>query len=384
MQDLRLSTFLKCLFIALLSNSILYSTPISPSMSQKFKIVIDPGHGGKDHGTSGDHLNEKDVTLLIGLELGERLKQINQNIEIIFTREQDNFLPVRSRVALANAENADLFISLHCNSIKNKNPSGIETYVLGLTSSEENLEVVKRENGAILFEEDFVNHYPGFDPNSPSGHIILSAVQNSFMNEGIELAHHIQTQFSDDQILRDRGVKQESFIVLRNASMPAILIEAGFLSNSLDEQKIMTDESRKKIVNAMAIGIAQYVEEQNMKNTVSTYVDKGKMDKTYSAPPSLTAFIQDPVETTLSDQYKILMASSANGPLSHLSLEGIPGKNVTVQLEGGIHNYYLGFYSDLSEAIKDQANLREIGYKGAYVVKNDHVSDDSNISFQSE
>ena len=256
MQDLRFHVILKSglLTILFFLPYFSHSTSVFTS-SDKFIIVIDAGHGGKDIGTSGEYLIEKDATLTLAMELGQMLSEINQRIEIRYTRDTDEFLPIYRRVAYANENRADLFISIHCNAVAQHSPHGIETYVLGIQNNEENLETVKRENESILHEENISDHYNGFDPNSPTGHIFLSAVQNKYINEGIMLAHQIQIQFSDRNLMRDRGVKQAGFVVLKKATMPAILLEVGFLSNRNDETKLVNKDSRSKIVSHISDGI---------------------------------------------------------------------------------------------------------------------------------
>jgi N-acetylmuramoyl-L-alanine amidase len=144
------------------------------------KIVIDAGHGGKDPGALGSYSKEKDVVLKIALQTGKLIKQAYPDIEIIYTRDKDIFVPLKDRAEIANAAKADLFVSIHCNSHKSKQPQGSETYVMGLHKSEANLEVAKKENAAILLEEDYEQTYEGFNPNSDEGHIIFNFFKTAF------------------------------------------------------------------------------------------------------------------------------------------------------------------------------------------------------------
>jgi N-acetylmuramoyl-L-alanine amidase len=365
MQDLRFYVFLKYgLFcILFLLTTLSYSSPNPLTDQNKIVIVIDPGHGGKDIGTSGAYLIEKDATLTLALELGKTLTQMNPNVEVRFTRETDLFVPIHKRVSYANHNKADLFISVHCNAVRMESPHGIETYVLGVQNNQENLETVKRENESILHEKNFKENYDGFDPDSPSGHIYLSAVQNQYMNEGILLAHQIQTQFSDQKVMRDRGVKQASFVVLKKATMPAILLEVGFLSNKRDESKLRNDNTRKTIVNHISEGINQYV------------VELQKIDHplvTTDIPQTLN---NNPLPIEKKDKkqpretFDIVLASSANGELSHMPTSVVDNKSVKSHYEGGTYTYLIGPYFTLFEAIEKQNELRSGDYKGAYVVK---------------
>ncbi|MDC0231560.1 N-acetylmuramoyl-L-alanine amidase, partial [Aureispira] len=133
-----------------------------------FTIVIDPGHGGKDSGALGSKVYEKDIALKIALKLGKYIDANLSNIRVLYTRTTDEFVPLHTRVALANDNNADIFFSIHCNAMLTR-PSptnGTETYVMGLHNAKENLDVAKRENKVVLLEQDYNNNYDGYDPNS--------------------------------------------------------------------------------------------------------------------------------------------------------------------------------------------------------------------------
>jgi N-acetylmuramoyl-L-alanine amidase len=222
------------------------------------KIVIDAGHGGKDPGALGSYSKEKDVVLKIALQTGKLIKQAYPDIEIIYTRDKDIFVPLKDRAEIANAAKADLFVSIHCNSHKSKQPQGSETYVMGLHKSEANLEVAKKENAAILLEEDYEQTYEGFNPNSDEGHIIFNFFQNSFLSNNLDLASKIQNEFSEKTSLKDRGVKQAGFWVLYKTTMPGVLVETGFLSNPKDEKFLNSKEGQAKLSEAIAKAVGEY------------------------------------------------------------------------------------------------------------------------------
>ncbi len=223
------------------------------------KIVIDPGHGGKDSGTLGSETMEKDIALKISLELGSLITTNFPNIEVIYTRSTDVFVPLHQRAELANQLEADLFISIHCNAMENASGiHGSEVYVMGLHTAKENLEIAKRENAAILLESDFENNYDGYDPNSDESHIVLSMFQNAFLEQSIFFASQIGDAIRDNTALKNRGVKQAGFVVLRQTTMPSVLIETGYLTNTKDNKGLATTNGQKKMAFAIFEAFQSY------------------------------------------------------------------------------------------------------------------------------
>jgi N-acetylmuramoyl-L-alanine amidase len=205
------------------------------------KVVIDAGHGGKDPGTSGKSVREKDIALKVALEVGRLIKKNMPEVQVIYTRKNDTFIELNNRANIANTNNADLFISIHCNSNPNHKIKGTETYIMGLEKSNANLEVAKRENEVILLEEDHETVYEGFDPKSAQSHIIFSLYQNAYRTNSIKIAEKVESEFKNKSKRHSRGVKQQGFLVLWRTSMPSILIELGFLTNP-EEEKYLKDE----------------------------------------------------------------------------------------------------------------------------------------------
>jgi N-acetylmuramoyl-L-alanine amidase len=217
-------------------------------------ILIDPGHGGKDVGCSGHHLYEKDVALEIALQFGQLMKERYPKIKVRFTRTTDVFIPLHERVAMANEGDVDLFISIHCNAITNPSAHGIESYVMGMETSKENMDIAKRENEVILMED-----LTEYDPYSDEGHIMIAMMQQQTLEKSIRLADFTQQSISGHTPFRDRGVKQAGFVVLRKVLAPAILVEAGFISNPEDAKKLKEDEEKNKIAHSLVSGIGKYV-----------------------------------------------------------------------------------------------------------------------------
>ena len=170
-------------------------------------IVIDAGHGGKDPGALGSFSAEKNITLAIALKTGSYIEQNLKNVTVIYTRKTDAFVDLKDRPAIANKNNADLFISIHVNSANVKSVHGAETYVMGATKDEQNLEVAMKENEVILLENDYSTTYEGFDPKSPESYIMFSLMQNIYLRQSTSLASRIQTQYRERYDRLDRGVK---------------------------------------------------------------------------------------------------------------------------------------------------------------------------------
>lgn len=234
------------------------------SQSDKFRmrtVVIDPGHGGHDPGNLGTgryKSKEKDVVLDVCMKLGELIKQEYPNIKVIYTRTTDEFVTLDSRAQVANKNDADLFISVHCNAAKSTAASGSESFVLGLHRSEENLEVAMKENSVILLEEDHEKTYGGFDPNSAESIIALTMMQSAFLDQSVRVSAFVQRQFTERVGRKDRGVKQAGFLVLRKATMPSILIELGFLTNAAEEDFLNSADGKDKMALAIFKGFKEY------------------------------------------------------------------------------------------------------------------------------
>lgn len=223
------------------------------------KVVLDAGHGGKDAGCSGKHSKEKDIALDITLRLGQLIKKHHPDVEVIYTRKIDEFVPLHERAAIANRNKADVFISIHCNTTAKRNSAiGTETFVMGLHRAEDNLLVAKRENSVIEYEQDHEAHYDGYDPNSDEGHIVLSMYQNAFLDQSIALANFIEDEFRVHGQRVSRGVKQAGFLVLRNTIMPSVLIEAGFLNHSKEEAILSSEEGKGRSATAIFNAFTKY------------------------------------------------------------------------------------------------------------------------------
>jgi len=222
------------------------------------KVVIDAGHGGVDPGAVGKKYYEKNITLSVAMKLGKYINENFPEVEVIYTRKEDIFIPLNERAEIANKAHADLFISIHANANVNNLVSGAETYVMGIHTNEKNLEVAMKENAVITFEKDYETKYEGYDPNSAESFIIFSLMQNNNLEQSLQLASYLQTEFREKAKRTDRGVKQAGFLVLWRTSMPSILTEIGFISNLLEEEYIGSEEGQDYLASAIYRSFKKY------------------------------------------------------------------------------------------------------------------------------
>ena len=222
-----------------------------------FSVVIDPGHGGKDPGCVGAISKEKAINLAVSLELGKLIEQNHKDVKVIYTRKTDVFIPLDERANIANRNKADLFISIHVNSVKVGNASGTETYTIGLADSGENLDVAMRENSVILMEDDYLSKYEGFDPKSSESYIIFEFIQNKHVEQSLSLASEIQKAFVRSK-RENRGVRQAGFLVLRKTSMASVLVELGFISNRTEERFMASKDGQSILAGSIYRAFSNY------------------------------------------------------------------------------------------------------------------------------
>jgi len=240
------------LFIGVIISEYSFSSEQRTKNEKTMVVVIDPGHGGKDPGAVNKGIREKDVVLGIGLKLGKLLNDNYSDVKVVFTRSTDVFIPLIERSRIANRNKADLFISIHANHCGTPSTRGTETFVLGLHRSADNLEVAKKENSVILLEEDYKENYEGFDPNLSESYIMFELVQDIYMDQSLSFADAIQNQFRTRlSSTLNRGVKQAGFLVLRQSSMPSVLIESGFLSNQAEANFLKSSEGQQNIATSI-------------------------------------------------------------------------------------------------------------------------------------
>ncbi|KQC33844.1 N-acetylmuramoyl-L-alanine amidase [Nonlabens sp. YIK11] len=323
--------------------------------NRKFKVVLDAGHGGDDGGNSYGGVREKDVALKVTMALGKKL-EAHADIEVIYTRKTDVFIPLWKRADIANKAQADLFVSIHCNAFKKESANGNETWVLGLRRSNENLDVVMKENSVILLEDDYEENYDGFDPNDPSSYATSVLTQEIYMEDSIDLAAMIQNNLASNVKRTNRGVKQNVFAVLRQSYMPSVLVEIGFLPNTSERNYLTSTNGEKAVTTSIYDGIIDY--KQNRDINVSTISEGQKAS-------SSSAVAIEPVSSKAVYKVQIAASSKALAPKSN-NFKKLP--SISREKEGDIYRYFTGETNSLEKA----SELRELavnkGYKTAFIV----------------
>lgn len=228
--------------------------------TEKFVVVLDPGHGGRDGGAVRGSYKEKNINLGVALVLGELIEKNMKDVKVVYTRKADAFVALDRRAEIANKAKANLFISIHTNSTaaKRTTASGADTYILGLSRTEENLAVAKRENSVIMLEDDYSTKYEGFDPNSPESYIIFEFMTNKYRDQSLDFAGYIQRDFRNVAKRADRGVREAGFLVLRKTSMPSVLIELGFINNENEAKFLNTKSGQRIMATAIYSGFKEY------------------------------------------------------------------------------------------------------------------------------
>lgn len=239
---------------------LLFIANVTYAIDSRFVVVIDAGHGGKDTGATRGGYKEKDINLGVVLALGQLIERNHKDVKVVYTRKSDVFVDLDKRADIANKAKANLFISVHTNSTaaKSTSVSGADTYILGLARSEENLQVAKRENSVILLEDNYKTKYEGFDPNSPESYIIFEFMTNTFMEQSLQFASFVQSDFRNVAKRVDRGVRQAGFLVLRKTSAPSVLIELGFINNQSEAQFLSTKSGQQSMARAIYSGFRKY------------------------------------------------------------------------------------------------------------------------------
>lgn len=363
--------------------------PAARMSDQVRTVVIDAGHGGKDPGNLGTRRykkTEKDVSLSVALKVEQYIKQRFPDIKVVMTRRDDSYPTLHERTVIANRAQGDVFISIHCDAAENRSAYGSSTYVMGKDHDDEN-RVAMRENSVIL-QEDNQEVYEGFDPTKPESYIMLTMFQYAFIQQSVELAQTVQNAFRNDVGRKDRGVKQQPLYVTSRTAMPAILIELGFLTNSAEEDYLMTDDGQDQMAQAIARSFAQYKvrreggtasepvvppapkPEVRLPEPAAQEVPKVEAP-TQEAAPVVTESkpaSEAPTNAAASDVYFTvqLSVSGIQKSTSESPFDAIRG--VFFVKDGRLYRYLYGRFGSRDDAYKALQEARQKGFPDAFMV----------------
>ena len=350
-------------------------------------LVLDAGHGGKDSGAIGNTSKEKDIALSVALKVGALVKKNLPDVKVVYTRRTDVFIPLIDIANKATKNNADVFISIHCNAAENTKAYGTETFVMGEHKNQANLEVAKRENSAILLEDDSDNTYGGFDPNSPESYILLSLQQNEFQAQSINLAAKIQNRYANVLSRHNRGVQQAGFLVLVRTAMTSILTEIGFISNPEEEKYIKSETGQDKIAESIYLAFKEFKTEYEAKNSGTTtptdttsttpvVIDTTSAQSTTDTAKNVTPVIDttksvNPVIDVAQKEtpkvcFKVQFASSSEKVNISKTYPKVP--EADSYYYQGAYRYTSGCFTDYNEALKRLNEIKKLGYSDAFMV----------------
>lgn len=339
-------------------------------------VVIDAGHGGKDPGciSKDKKTYEKTLTLDIATRFSDLVKAEFPDVNVILTRSTDEFVELRERADIANRANANLFISLHINASKSSSPNGYSVHILGQSSQKnrdlfaENMDIVKRENSVILLEDDYQTHYQGFNPSDPESYIFMSLMQNSNLEQSLLLASIISEKLKGGPIKSDKGIRQNPFYVLWRTSMPAVLVELGFISNDTDLSALRQEEKRKELARRLLSAFKDYKQlydsSLGLDKDGSVASDpKANAGKSSGEAPKESAGSSSDISDTLYGTQ--IFATSKEIDASDKRFLG--WKPYVVRI-GNLYKYIIGVSSSQEEARKNAAAIKK-EYQGSFMVE---------------
>ena len=362
----------------------------NPSASLRLStVVIDPGHGGKDAGCispSGKTM-EKTVVLDIARRLAGMIKAGYPDVKVILTRSDDTFVTLQGRADIANRNNANLFISVHINSVdgKRSGPNGYSVHILGQYTSKNkdlyagNMDVVRRENSVIKLEDNYTTRYEGFDPNDPESYIFMNLMQNAYLEQSFKFAQKVDSNMKGGAIQHSRGISQDPFYVLWRTAMPAVLIECGFMSNPTDREALISEKGRERIATGIYNAFKSYKKEYDGSDAVETTKnDKALCKQDTPVKENIESKNADGTSETIENNNteviygtQVLVSSksmSADDPF-------FKGNKFIKVKDGRLFKYIVGFSADPESARKEYRRLSQT-FKDSFLVRieNDAVS----------
>ena len=353
----------------------LFPAPLSADSGNSLRlktVVIDAGHGGKDPGcvSRDGRVLEKTVNLDIARKLGAKISAYYPDVKVIYTRTTDVFVTLNNRADIANRNNADLFISIHVNASTSTQPHGFSTHILGNGKSDNfsaNMDVCRRENSVILLEDDCTTKYQGFDPNNPESFIFMSLMQNSHLEQSMRFAQIISENLKGGPIKTDRGLWQNSYLVLWRAAMPAVLVELGFISNASDLAILRQQSKRDDLADRLFRAFREY------KAIYDSSVSLDGLGESPAGGAAAGGESAAAADVPARERYavQILVSSKYYRPGDPVFL----GYEPEVVRAGKYYKYLIGVTENLSEAKKNLKSIKN-EYSDAFLVK----IQDGNIS----
>lgn len=362
---MRLTMINKQIFFTFLFFSV-FTTVLVAQKKQNFVIVIDAGHGGKDSGARGVVEDEKHIVLNVAMKFGRLIEKKYKDVNVIYTRTGDYFLELWERANIANKNHANLFVSIHCNSARNKSAYGSETFVMGMSRMDDNIEVSQRENSVILLEDN-QERYKKFDPSDPEAVIAFEIMHSAYQDQSIRFAQLVENEFVQSG-RSSRGVKQNIFHVLRENASPAVLVELGFISNYDEGVYLASENGKDRMSRALLSAFDEYKKEYDRKNGVLGEEEKPK----------------EPEKPVVGKTFKVQILVSKNkySP-SAKQLNGLTG--IEVVQAGDVYKYYYGNTNIASKRDELLSYAKRKGFKDAFVVEiinNEKLKGNENYKIQ--
>ena len=363
-------------YILILLCAIWSALPFATLQAQgrDFTVVIDPGHGGRDPGAVGRKGKEKNINLNVALKLGNLIQANHKDVRIVYTRQKDVFVTLDKRAQIANNAKADLFISIHTNSVaRGRTVRGTETYTLGLHRTDDNLEVAKKENSVILIENDYEQRYAGFNPNSAESYIIFEFLQDKNMEKSVDFATQIQRQFKNTAKRIDKGVHQAGFLVLRETTMPGVLVELGYISTPDEERYLLSEAGTSPLAKSIYQAFANYKSRHDSPSARSvepspTLPKESTPDKPAPKTEKKTPAPAPKKSNTSQGKpvFKIQILAS-DKKLSNQSKQFKGLSPVGYYQEKGLYKYTYGDNTDYNKVLRTKKQIAS-KFKGAFIV----------------
>ncbi len=367
---------------------LLFGSLASLNAVEKFNLVLDAGHGGHDAGAVGRISREKDINLGVVKHLGSLIEDNFKDVNVVYTRKTDVFIPLQERADIANRNKSNLFISVHTNAAKSKAAYGAEVYTLGLAKTKANLDVAMTENSVILLEDDYKTKYKGFDPNSVESYIMFEFMQDKYLDQSLSFASNVQNNFIRSVKRYDRGVRQAGFWVLHRTASPSVLVELGFISHTEEEKFLASESGQRKMATAIYNAFINYKKDY----------DKMMGYHNSAAHPKEIAIVENdsPKEEIVKDQKNVdtqlktehsnteiavkpKVESGSESPLFKVQFYASPTKlNASNKVfkgidgfdsyqEGGMYKYTLGAESDYDKILEIKKTISK-KFPDAFVI----------------